>query len=347
MKTYAVKAVDQTYRVQLGVYPLPENSTELTTVLSHIEAMPHTAEERTDILRVVAAHVSANFSKKDATEAFAGGLVEFKDEQFESELEAVEIALDEHNYALVYSAVQYAPGSTGPVSMLAPKAAEETGDTDIVESTEEVTAEAETEATEDTQESGDASETTTSTESQEDPLAAQVDALRVEFAAKLDAILETAKPKDPEVLETETPALSETERKLAEAETSVKKAVASSVALYMKTLKKPQARDKSTEALITELMAKSLDVLQDRLETLTAEAAAGPIATPDQLPTVSDPTLGTETDTPSSMDPSKLQSEIEESEDTDEVFIIDTSSALDELFKDNQGSKAFDAAGLL
>lgn len=355
---YAAKALDQRHRVAIELYPLPENREQLDLVLNHVESMPHTPEERTALLTALAAHVGGTFPKKEALAAFqTGPLADYQEHADAGEPQPVEIQLDENNYGLVYSAVQYAAGSMGSVVPFASREADEkTGDTEHEESaatdvTERATDEtAETPAEEETPAEGDAvvAETPPEATDPADPELAALESRMAELQQTLEALKarRTETPADS-ATEAVTPELSEAERQLQEAQETAHKALASSVALHMKVLHKPQARDKTQEALVEELLEKSSEVLQDRLEILMAEVAAGPLPAAGRIPTLTDPTLGDSGKTDSAKedtvpDSAELVNEIEEEDSDEGVYHVPNGTAIDMLFSELAGDLVSD-----
>lgn len=298
---YAALLQDRTYQVEIGLYPMPGTVEELATVLSHVQAMPHTEEERDAITRRLAVGTAGVLPQEAWTTHF-GALATEGEDLSEAPLQ---IELTQENYGLLYSAVQFAPGSRGPAVPMG----------------------------EAVQPAGDPAEAVTQAEPaaapDPDPILAKLAEMQTAFQAQLDALKaqveESAKPEadkpadaaentvtpDPaaataEKTETDTPVATPAktdeadkeeelvQTELQKAEASAKKGVAASCALLLRTLRKPQARGKSQSELAEALSGRTLESLNDLLTDLQVEMDAGALPTAAQLPSLKDPTASTE-----------------------------------------------------
>lgn len=310
MKNYAVKLVDAAHQVEMGLYPLPTNQDELVEFLSKIETMPHTEAEQ-NAIRALACREA----KKFLSEEDLGALDLAEIEPALEEAGPVEIQLTSENYALVYAAVQtcfdeLAPQATAEESTEKFRGLIETLVAGKIEAAladwkSGLVTSAEVQAliqhaitppqNESTAQEEAGSETQEET-SEETPATVETEAPSEETPA---AVEETVVEETPTNL-TEVAQLRE---KLVAAERAGLRAQAESVALYWRLLRKPQARGKSQSEMVEQLTQRGAEALRFMLEDLQTEYEASPGSAAPSLPTVEDPTLGTETPTLETVSP--------------------------------------------
>jgi hypothetical protein len=258
---HAAVLVDRAHRVEVHLYPLPTSEEELQAVLAQVGQMPHTPEEKAQIVGRIA----------KAAEGFlddAAWLTLFGEQPTEASETPVTIEINGDNYALLYRAAELAPEADAPAAAPAESAPAETVPVETAEAAAAETAAAET------AETAPAAAETTATETE-----APADA--AETAEAAPAAVEAAVPAAPIVEAGRIKTL----------ETIAREALAHTVALYQRSLRKPQARDRSQSELVAQLQQRTLESLQDAVADLAAEWEAAPDAVIPRLPVIADPTL--------------------------------------------------------
>jgi hypothetical protein len=251
-KEYAVVLSDAQHQVEMGLYRLPSDAESLTSVLEQLNALPHTPEERTQILSRIYQHLTAN--EIEIPEADLETLKSAATE--ESSEEPVEIALDEKNYGLVYSAVQFALESMAPA----------------------------TQVTEDDSTEAEVLKRSRFCEAIDERIKVHVAEIK---ATLLDAMKEQQSQVEmtPEAIEelasklnhklTSTEATEALQTQLDEALEAVHTLTTEMVAALMVELRKPLTRGKSFEDVVEALKSRSSDSLADTLTDLRMEKASG------------------------------------------------------------------------
>lgn len=268
---YAAILSDAEYQVEMGLYPLPTNADELEQALQTLEKMPHSPEEKEQIQAILIREAKKILSEEEFSKRHESGI-----EPAQDEAEPVEITLDAQNYGLVYAAVQ-AEAEHLPVAELQPLAmvegvsASETFKTAMEEFVAGIL------TTEQARELLDISPLTERMENLEKQLerltpaevsVSEVEALRNERDSLLAQVTET--------------------------QSASQVALAETIALYWRLLRKPQARGKSQEQLVEGLREKGVEALSFLLECLREEYDTSDQSAFPQLNKLEDPTTGTE-----------------------------------------------------
>jgi hypothetical protein len=290
--THAAVLQDSAHGVAIELYPLPATKEALLKLLEQIELMPHTEEEESEILQRLAVHCQSVLTAAE-WQSFFGEL---------SAVEAggpVEIAITAENYGLIYTALQN--------GLIAPE-----------ETTEENPC--------------DRAEKEPVEEKPADPPAPEPKP-KLSAAEILARVKQPEPKKKPDVpakslgeqvvdrVEAATGASTQTPPAAATPETSQQKlaeALAHSVALYQRALRKPQARDKSLAELTQFLSTRTPESLQDTLDDLLIELESNPLPDIARLPLLEDP-VKTEQE-PSPADPPADIPTMKTGEPVDESF---------------------------
>lgn len=276
--THAAQLVDQAHSVQVFLYPFPTDAEALAQVERQIAAMPHTEAERTQIQGRIAIacqgwmEASAWQQAFGALEGAAAG-------------EPVVIPVGSDNYALLYAASELeapapaAPASTAPIGFLGEP---ETLPTEPTETPTATETETPTEAAVPPTETPTETETEPGADPGTDPASTEAE------------VAETA--TDPATTEAEvTPELEEAAvnpeaPKVKALETIAREALAHTVALYMRSLRKVAARGKSQLELVQSLSQRTIESLNDSMNDLALEWDHCETAEVTRLPILTDPT---------------------------------------------------------
>lgn len=281
---FAAKLVDTHHRIEIGLYRMPETFEDTESLIAQVKTKPHTPAEKESILSRVAAHCK-DILPMSSWQFLFGEL---------SSCEAgdpVEIVVNAENYGLLYSL-------STPASNL-----ELTTKEEEKKETEEVKEEEKKEESDTTDKVEEVEKTT------EDGIP----------IIPLTKAMDTVKTTEVDMADPATDIVKETIKNLRGQTEAYKNqaslALAHSVALYMKSLRKPFSRGKTSQELIEALSKRSTDSLQDTLNDLLQEIETG--GTQHQpIPKLEDPTLALKTEVVSSVETSKEVAETDKVEET-------------------------------
>jgi hypothetical protein len=263
---FAAKLVDKQHQVEIAVYPMPADYDTAEALIEQIKRIPHTPSEREAILSRVAAHC------KDVLTA-AEWQTLFWDLTTCEAGEPVEIVITAENYGFLYVVAQGSVAQASQIDKTGEADTKETPETAAQTSDEKVAETAQTDVVENTTEDGVA---VVSLPKHEEKSAATL--------SVTDTIL--------------TEQLKTLQERLAVADQQTRLALSHSCAIYMKTLRKPLSRGKTSEQLIELLAKRSAESLTDTLNDLLLEMEANKGATAQGLPKIEDPTQTSSTPNP-------------------------------------------------
>jgi hypothetical protein len=265
---------------------MPQDFDATEQLLAQVKSMPHTPTEKDAILSRVAAHCKDILPMSSWQFCFGdlstceGG-------------DPVSIVINSENYGLLYT--------LSSVSALTPLQAENKTEEKQVEKPQEKAA--------------DTGVTTEEAAKKEDDGSVPLIPLPKVETKVPDKVAEAGSSADAH-----QEALKTLQNKVTESEQSARLALAHSTALYMKTLRKPFSRNKSSDELIAELSKRSADSLRDTLSDLLAELEAGGTLPASNLPRVADPTKSDpDTTAPKEVATKEAAPSVETPEDTKDV----------------------------
>lgn len=259
-EAFAAKLIDTNHHVEFGLYPMPDTFEATEAVLVQVKVMPHTPSEKEGIMSRIAAHCKTILPM--SSWQFLFGELTLCEEG-----DPVSIIINAENYGLLYNL------SSATVLSVESKTAEEpkcdpcadTKEADKVDDTKVAAVDAK--------------------EDVDDGRIPIVPLPKMDTTPSANPV-ELGDPASDIVRE----AMKNLQVKATESDKTARLALAHSTALYMKMLRKPLSRNKTTEQLIEELKIRSADSLQDTLNDLLQEIEANPTGVTQTLPKVEDPT---------------------------------------------------------
>jgi hypothetical protein len=252
---FAAKLIDTNHHIEFGLYPMPKDFDATETLLNQVKAMPHTPTEKDTILSRIAAHCKDVLPMSNWQFLF-GELTNCEAG------DPVSIVINNENYGLLYTL-----SSVSALTPIQPPAETQVEEPKVVENETPVTPVTET----DKKEADDAGTIPVI------PVPKQIEATNPTVMGE---------PASDLVRET----IQSLQAKATASDKTARLALAHSTALYMKTLRKPFARGKSSEELIEALSVRTADSLRDTLTDLLGEIEAGGTIPTQPLPKVDDPT---------------------------------------------------------
>lgn len=241
-ENYAAKLVDTQHHIEIQLYVYPASAEEAALTVNKVKSMPHTPSEKEQILSRIAAHCKDIIPMSKWQELFGElPVCEAGD--------PISIEINNENYGLLYTLSQVSAQAESDVD-------------DSKESTE------------------DCGCGCGNTEDEDEDKSAEVK--EVESDGGLPVVhlpKEAAKTADlPDTLDPEQnivrQAITSLQKKASESEATARLALSHSAAIYMKALRKPLSRGKTSEELIELLSQRSTESLKDTINDLLQELEA-------------------------------------------------------------------------
>lgn len=304
---FAAKLVDTEHKIEFGLYSLPNNHDETEVLLDKIKSMPHTPSEKEGILSRVAAHCK-DILPMSSWQHFFGELTSCESG------DPIVLTINSENYGMLYT-----------LSSVVAKPVEVENNTTKVEETEKKEEDA-------NKDSADTKESETESGL---PIIPQK---RTEESSDIATTTESD-PASDIVRET----IKSLQAKLSETEGTAKYALAHSCAIYMKALKKPLSRDKTSQELIETLSKRSTSSLRDTLDDLLSELDASGVLLTKTGETPSVPKLTDPTDAKSVVGKIPASSTGSEAVITDEAALEEMKKSTLEKTAESMGKGKFSA----